>query len=180
MAADTASGQGARRADLPGIRPSDGADAFRRVVAHQLAPQIVVSPVDLATVVDEARGLTQQRMGESRAPIASLGHDRERPVQDRFVAPRNTLEVALTSLWTELLGTHPIGIEDDFLALGGTSLVAIQLATRLESQLHIRLPIRRIIEARTIAALAQVVRAAQGTDNSLGDPAGLTSDHSRS
>lgn len=81
--------------------------------------------------------------------------DQERPdLQEAYTAPRTPIEEILTEIWAELFGLQQVGIQDDFFALGGHSLMATQLISRLESAVGITLPLSRIFEARTIAELA--------------------------
>jgi acyl carrier protein len=69
------------------------------------------------------------------------------------VAPRTPLEEALAGIWSAVLGVEPVGVDDDFFALGGHSLRAMQVVARVRDVLRIELPIRRIFESPTIAGL---------------------------
>ncbi len=71
-----------------------------------------------------------------------------------YVAPRTTTEAQLASLWAQTLGVEQVGVYDNFFALGGHSLLATQLLARLFETCQVRLPLRAIFEAPTIAALA--------------------------
>src|SRR5262249_10933252 len=51
-----------------------------------------------------------------------------------IVAPANEFEIRLQSIWEEVLGIRPIGVEDDFLELGGDSLRTIALLVRIEKE----------------------------------------------
>lgn len=75
-------------------------------------------------------------------------------------APLTPLESQLHRIWTEVLGHGGFGLHDDFFLLGGHSLAAARLASRVESQLGRNLPIAWIFEAPTIAALAGRLTAA--------------------
>jgi len=88
--------------------------------------------------------------------------DDDRPaLQTRYVAPRSADERALAQIWQPLLGLARVGVHDDFFELGGNSLLAAQLASRVRSQLGVALPLRRLFEAPTIALLAANLRAVQ-------------------
>src|SRR5205814_1425804 len=74
--------------------------------------------------------------------------------------PRTATERALVALWEELLGVSGLGIDDDFFALGGTSLLAARMIAELAHWRGVALPLTTIIEAPTIRRFAQ--RADQG------------------
>ncbi|MBN9681067.1 MULTISPECIES: non-ribosomal peptide synthetase [unclassified Corallococcus] len=73
------------------------------------------------------------------------------------VAPRDATEQRLADIWTELLGTPRVGVHDDFFELGGNSLLATQVISRVRESFGVDVPLRSAFEARTVAALAQVV-----------------------
>jgi amino acid adenylation domain-containing protein len=73
------------------------------------------------------------------------------------VAPRNRMEEQLARMWCQLLLRERVGVHDNFFALGGHSLSAVQLTTRIRDHFAIEVPIQRIFEAPTLAELALVV-----------------------
>lgn len=75
------------------------------------------------------------------------------------VAPRDDLERTLQALWSKILEIEQIGVHDDFFALGGHSLRATQLVSRVRRELDVELPLRQVFEHPTIAELADWVRA---------------------
>ena len=72
----------------------------------------------------------------------------------------NEAEAVVSSVWEAVLGVAHVGIHDDFFALGGHSLAAAQIATRLRDAFGVELPVAAIFEAPTVAELALVVGAA--------------------
>ncbi|WP_328540612.1 non-ribosomal peptide synthetase [Streptomyces sp. NBC_00344] len=70
-------------------------------------------------------------------------------------APRTGTEKIIAEVWSELLDRPDVGVEDDFFALGGHSLTALRVISRLRSRLDATLTLRAFFEARTIAGLAQ-------------------------
>lgn len=67
---------------------------------------------------------------------------------------RDSVEKALKGLWQELLGVNPVESTDDFFALGGHSLIAIRLFSRVEKIFGKRLPLSTLFTAPTVAQLA--------------------------
>ncbi|MEO8444480.1 MAG: amino acid adenylation domain-containing protein, partial [Gammaproteobacteria bacterium] len=70
------------------------------------------------------------------------------------VAPRSGAERALAEVWAEVLGFESLGVDDDFFELGGDSITAVQLTTRLQRWLDAGVPLAALFEAPTIAGLA--------------------------
>ena len=71
--------------------------------------------------------------------------------------PRNRIEEALVEIWAEVLDIDPqqISITDNFFSLGGHSLQASQVSTRIQAMRNYKLPLRWLFETPTIAELAQ-------------------------
>jgi len=78
--------------------------------------------------------------------------------EQSYVASRDGLEQQLTTIWEEVLGIHPIGIQDDFFNLGGHSLLAVRLFAQIEKSLGKSLPLSVLLQASTIEELANVLR----------------------
>ncbi|MDH3600117.1 MAG: amino acid adenylation domain-containing protein [Candidatus Tectomicrobia bacterium] len=74
-----------------------------------------------------------------------------------YAAPRTATEATLATIWGEVLGREQVGIHDDFFALGGHSLLSIQMIARIQNAFGIRLPVRTIFEQATVAGLAGLV-----------------------
>ncbi|HET8934106.1 MAG TPA: amino acid adenylation domain-containing protein [Polyangiales bacterium] len=91
----------------------------------------------------------------------------ERSLTTEYIAPRNELEEKLVGIWEDLLKRERIGVTDSFFALGGQSLLAVMLVSRIERDLGVRLPLSRVLEHPTIEALA----------SSLGTPAAKRKGH---
>ena len=82
----------------------------------------------------------------------------ERPIlATEFIPPQNHVEIELAQLWSQVLHVHSIGIKDNFLELGGNSLLAIQLLFRVRQAFKIDLPLRILLETPTIADMAQAL-----------------------
>ncbi|WP_051717063.1 condensation domain-containing protein [Streptomyces megasporus] len=78
---------------------------------------------------------------------------------DGYVAPRTDTERVLAKIWSEVLGVEPVGVEDDFYDLGGHSLLAVQLISAVRDELGVDVPVRSVMQARTVSQSAAVVDA---------------------
>lgn len=76
-----------------------------------------------------------------------------RAAQSSHVAPRSALEQILHGVWCDVLEITDLSVDDDFYRVGGDSILAILLTTKLRKH-QIACPVRAIFEQRTIARLA--------------------------
>ncbi|MGQ5696391.1 amino acid adenylation domain-containing protein, partial [Rhodococcus erythropolis] len=74
-----------------------------------------------------------------------------------FRAPTNPVEEIVAGVFADVLGVARVGLDDDFFELGGNSLVATQVVSRLGEALDAQIPVRVIFEASTVGALASRV-----------------------
>lgn len=70
-------------------------------------------------------------------------------------APQTTLQEVLATVWAGSLGIEKVGIEDDFFELGGASVVATQIVSRLREMFQMDLPAILLFETPTIEKLAR-------------------------
>lgn len=73
-------------------------------------------------------------------------------------APLDESERAVACLFTELLGVPGVGPEDDFFVLGGSSLTAMRLVTRIEKRYDVSIPLTMLLDTPTVGALAELLR----------------------
>lgn len=74
-----------------------------------------------------------------------------------YVAPRNQFESEVIDLLEKILGIEKISIKDDFIELGGNSLIAARLVTEIETKYQRVIPISSIFQSSTPEALAKLV-----------------------
>jgi amino acid adenylation domain-containing protein len=153
------------------VAAREDAPGERRLVAYLVAQGALPSPA-------EWRGRLQARLPEAFIPSAfvtlpELPRTANGKVDraalpappDRAAAvaapvpPRDPLERQLARIWEQILGTAPIGVTDRFFDLGGHSLLAVRLTVQIERQLGRKLSLAALLQAPTIAELAQRLRA---------------------
>ncbi|MFI3197899.1 MAG: amino acid adenylation domain-containing protein [Methylococcaceae bacterium] len=84
--------------------------------------------------------------------------DQTRPeFTQAYFPPSSPIEEIMAALWQEVLAIEPIGIYDNFFALGGYSLLAMQLMVRLNKQFQIELHLHLLFEEPTIAGLSTLL-----------------------
>jgi oxalate---CoA ligase len=80
-------------------------------------------------------------------------------LKNGFVSPKNKLEEIVAGMYADVLGAHPIGANDNFFALGGDSLSATQVMSRVRSLFSVNLPIATLFLNPTVAELADEIVA---------------------
>ncbi|QPN62717.1 non-ribosomal peptide synthetase [Synechococcus sp. CBW1004] len=137
------------------------AEELRGFLAERL-PDFMV-PAALVELKDLP--LTSNGKLDRRAlPEPSFAGDLERRVE-----PGTELERQIHALWAEVLGHSDFGITDDFFAIGGHSLAAVRLVSRIEQALGSAPPLAALFQNPTIAGLAPLVVApdADGVTSAL-------------
>lgn len=113
-------------------------------------------PLSPSGKVDQKRiaGLVEEN-------LAARGHS--------FVAPRTEHERWLTKCWAELLKIEEVSAADDFFGVGGSSLLAVRLASRVRATFGISLPMQDIFNNPRLDALARrIERLTQNSDGNSG------------
>jgi tyrocidine synthetase-3 len=80
-----------------------------------------------------------------------------------YTPPRDNLETKLVAIWSEVLNLDPgtIGIHSNFFKMGGHSLKAAILTSRVQKQLDVAMPLIQVFKTPTIAGLAQFLHGAE-------------------
>ena len=91
--------------------------------------------------------------------------DQTRPdLENRFVEPRTPVEKRLAAIWAEVLQLKRIGVNDNFFDLGGHSLAAARVISRVIQAFRWELPVHAMFDAPTVAEMAAVITAKQGKE----------------
>jgi aryl carrier-like protein len=129
---------------------------YRQLLAKKLpeymVPTVVVTVPRIPTNAHGKRDYTALPAVDTAA--AEPGLD--------YVPPQTALEKELAQLWSDALLVQPIGVEDNFFALGGDSLQATRLIARIQEKYptHTAL-LAHFFQEPTIKALAQLILAPQ-------------------
>ncbi|MGH3777952.1 MAG: amino acid adenylation domain-containing protein [Pseudonocardiaceae bacterium] len=82
-----------------------------------------------------------------------------------WVAPRTETERVLARIWADVLGVRTVGVEDDFFALGGDSILSFRALSRIREAFGSELSARTVFDTRTIARLAELLSQHSGSDS---------------
>jgi amino acid adenylation domain-containing protein len=136
---------------VPATGQAPEVGALRRRLAAQLPGYMIPS----ACVVLDAMPLLPNGKVNRRA-LPDPGTTR--PELDLpFVAPRNDAEAAIAQIWADLLTLDRVGVHDDFLDLGGDSLMATRIIARVSDRFRVTVPLRLLWGASTVARMAEIV-----------------------
>ncbi len=121
---------------------------------HTILEQIVANPeqnlADLLPFSEaQQQELAQKRANRQLAEVSAQCIT--------YVAPRNNLELRLKNIWEKILAIQPIGVKDDFLALGGKSLMAIRLLAEIQTEFDQKLSFINLLQAPTIEQMARLL-----------------------
>ncbi|HEU4506953.1 MAG TPA: SDR family NAD(P)-dependent oxidoreductase [Pyrinomonadaceae bacterium] len=140
------------------ISPADGVEALDRILAAQLEPQVIVCPQDLQITLEQAAKASGERF---LSAIKAQQKTKAVPTRIRqhsaYVPPATDAERKITQIWQDVLGIEEVGIHDSFFELGGSSLFAIQVLSRLRNEFNVEIPPAMIFEGATISALAKLL-----------------------
>lgn len=107
------------------------------------------------------------KVDRRKLPIPETAH---RELHQTFVAPRTPIEEILVLIWAEVLGVEQVGVKDNFFTLGGHSLVATQLVSRVRATLSVELPLRSLFEHPTVSELAKFIETMRSLSQSVSAP----------
>ncbi|PCI41957.1 MAG: hypothetical protein COB46_01900 [Rhodospirillaceae bacterium] len=82
---------------------------------------------------------------------------------------RDNIELTLVQIWEELLNLRPVSVTEDFFAMGGHSLLAVKLVSRIQQAFEQKLPLDVLFSHSTIESLARVIRE-NGTNGTEWSP----------
>ena len=141
---------------VPTSRTAVTVSALRRSLSDNLPEYMIPS----AFVLLDALPLTPAGKVDRRAlPVPSL----VRPELDiPFAPPRTSFEETIAAIWAEILSLDQVGIHDSFLDLGGNSLLATRIISKVFNTFRVEVPLPSFFGAPTVADMAAVIAENQG------------------
>jgi amino acid adenylation domain-containing protein len=136
---------------VPDRMPAPSTTTLRCALREKLPDYMVPA----AFVVLDAMPLTPNGKVDRNALSAPTG---SRPDLDTpYAPPRSLIEEGLAGIWAEVLGLDHVGIHDSFLDLGGHSLAATRVTSRIYADYQVDLPLTQLFKTPTIAALTDYI-----------------------
>jgi amino acid adenylation domain-containing protein len=127
---------------------------LRNSLKEQLPDYMVPSVL----VVLKALPLTPNGKVDRQAlPVPEQRHSEP---ETAFVTPQTPIEKELADIWIEVLNIEQVGIYDNFFDIGGHSLIATQLMSRVRTRLGVEIPLRELFAFPTIKELSEIVELA--------------------
>jgi acyl transferase domain-containing protein len=141
----------------------------RRILQQGLRGQTIISRTDLA--FRQMRAMEREAADSTQtAPSAHRRPDLPTP----FASPQTQTEATVTAILQELLGIDRIGIDDDFFALGGHSLMAVRAIAQLRSAFPVNVEMRELLfEHPTARGIAAAIDAKLPVEADLDDMTAL-------
>jgi acyl transferase domain-containing protein/acyl carrier protein len=156
-----------------GVSNEEGVSALERALASGL-PQVVVSTRDFNLRVLQSEKLNAATVFEE---YESEMKPAQRPLRDALDikdAPNGAVEQGVAEIWQELLGVQQISVHDDFFEIGGHSLLALLMISRLRKSFQAEISMSEFFDAPTIRQVAEYIQDSLSREvGSLPDPVPL-------
>jgi amino acid adenylation domain-containing protein/non-ribosomal peptide synthase protein (TIGR01720 family) len=143
---------------------------IRQFVASRLASFKVPRRICIVEELPQGPTGKLQRIGLAKKLGLTAPDKTHAIMQSDFSAVCTPLEELLAGLCAQVLNLEYVGIHDDFFQLGGDSILATQLVSRIRETLHVEVSLHSFFETSTVAGLAQRIEAARQITPSLQVP----------
>jgi len=154
-----------RRRHFACVVPTEGgrapaASELHRFLAARLPGHALPSAI---AILSELPRTASGAIDRHKLPGTAEPTARRRP----FVPPRDDLEARMVGIWQELLGARQIGVHDAFFEVGGQSLLAVRLLSRLRREFDRDIPLSAIFEGGTVEHLCDILREGRRSSSSV-------------
>jgi acyl transferase domain-containing protein/acyl carrier protein len=142
--------------------------AFQRILPLRGIPRVLVSNLGQLEQRYDQWVLLKGLYGdmEGARPEQVQPTQPRPPLAAPYVEPETRIQEDLAAIWQQLFGFSPIGIDDDFMELGGGSLKAITAISHIHKQLRMEIPLAEFFNRPTIRQLATFLEQADKSDYS--------------
>jgi amino acid adenylation domain-containing protein len=145
-----------------GILPIQGADIFMRILGETF-PQVLVSTRDLTALMEGIDAQSQQDFSNLPLPgetTSTATRQQRFQLSTQYIPPGSEIEKKLVEIFQGIIGIEA-GINDDFFELGGDSLKAVIVSSKIHKELHVKIPLTAFFHKPTIKALAKYISNAK-------------------
>lgn len=145
-----------------GMTANEGQEVFHRLLGQATLPQVLISTRMFPSPVEDSEA--QLAATALKAGQRFAGSERRHPRPSSvgvYVAPATAVEEQLAAIWEQVFGIDGIGTQDNFFALGGESLLALQIVNRIRDAFRVEVPVRQFYENSSIAGVASIIEAAR-------------------
>ncbi len=153
-----------------------GSDRFQSEIPKQEAQDLDNSNIHHSALSHDLRNFVKEKLPEYMIPAAFVflevmpltpngkvnlqalpAPEQQTPeIASAFIAPETTVEKQLATIWAQVLGREKVGIKDNFFALGGDSILSLQVVSKAR-EAGLKLTPKQIFQYQTIAELVAVV-----------------------
>jgi acyl-CoA synthetase (AMP-forming)/AMP-acid ligase II/acyl carrier protein len=114
-------------------------------------------PRRLVFLTELPKGPTGKLQRIGLASTLGLDHPQPAPASAPYLAPGTPSEIRLADLWRQVLRIDRVGLHDNFLDLGGDSLLATRLVSRIRDAFSVELTVRAVFDHPTVAQLLPLI-----------------------
>ena len=119
----------------------------------------------IPAVIVELEKLPLMASGKLDRRALPLPEQHPPELEESFVEAHNDIQKRLVEIWADLLGIARIGVSDNFFEVGGDSLLATQLISRVQKSFQTEISLRTLFDEPTIAGLARNLETSRPADH---------------
>lgn len=149
---------------VPTTRSAPTADSLRFSLSDTLPPHMMPS---VFALIDRLPVTSSGKVDRRRLPQI----ERLRPAMGKeYVEPRTEVESTLADIWSDVTGIEKVGVFDSLMDLGGSSLQAMRITSRINKLFDIDIPLASVLELENVARVAELVGAMQAVISTADSP----------
>ncbi|MCP5054280.1 MAG: KR domain-containing protein, partial [bacterium] len=141
------------------MTPEEGIKTFQRILYYKVN-QVVVSSGDLRSRID---GWVKLKSLEKEVGSGEKNSSRlyKRPhLLTPYIAPSSQVEKKLVNIWKRFFGFDRVGVQDDFFELGGDSLKAMTVSSKIHKEFNVKIPLAEFFKNPNIKGISRFIKDA--------------------